>query len=175
MKLGALQRQLRSQHRLDDASIKWVRPDSIHLTLKFLGDVEDRRINEVCTAVSQTADRFEAFDFHVAGAGSFPPGGAARVVWAGITDGAEDLQALADAIDHACHELGFPLEGRKFSSHITLARVKNFAVGHQARQAAESIGPLDIGVQGVSSITVFQSVLERGGPTYTAMHHASLR
>ena len=143
--------------------------------MKFLGEVEDRQINDVCSAASQTAGLFEPFDFHIAGAGSFPPGGAARVLWAGITEGGEDLQALADAIDQACHKLGFPLEGRRFSSHITLARVKNIAAGHKARQAVEAVGPLDIGVQGVSSITVFQSVLERGGPIYTAMHHAPLK
>ncbi|MBN2211536.1 MAG: RNA 2',3'-cyclic phosphodiesterase [Sedimentisphaerales bacterium] len=175
MKLGALQRQLRSQHHLNDPSIKWVHPDNIHLTLKFLGEVEDRLINDVCLAVTQTASQFEPFDFHIAGVGSFPPGGSARVLWTGVTEGGEDLQALAEAIDHACHKLGFPLEARKFSSHITLARVKNLVVGHKAREAVETTGPLDIGAQGVSNITVFQSVLERGGPAYTAMHHARLR
>ncbi len=177
--LGRLARNLQDMG-LDDRSIKWVRPESMHLTLKFLGDVEDRLVLELSNKLSEMAGQFDPFDIEVAGLGCFPLGGAARVLWCGITQGAEDLQALAEAIDIGANELGFALEGKRFSPHLTLARIKNARTGHEIREflekqnGANDAAYSQMGRQSVTGIALIHSDLTRSGPVYTPMHHATL-
>lgn len=177
-KLADVIRQLQ-RHGLPQ-DVKWVRAGNIHLTLKFLGDVEDNLLPEICRALTELAGQFDPFEFEISGLGRFPPRGAARVIWCGIEQGAEDLEALAEAVDIACNELGFPLENRKFSPHLTLARIKAPRVGHEVREALEKINAVttapgeNIAIQSVDQITLFHSELTRSGPVYTPMHHAPL-
>ena len=123
--------QNRLQRRLNslDTSIKWVRPENIHLTLKFLGDVQDDVIADICSAVSMAVAGVVPFDFELANCGCFPPGGSARVLWTGITDGSKELQSLQTAVENHLEMLDFPPEGRKFTPHLTLARIKNAKTG----------------------------------------------
>ncbi len=172
--LSKICHQLQKEYQLNDRALKWVEPHNIHLTLKFLGEVDDPQIPELCDMLSDTTSQFEPFDFDIANCGCFPPQGSARVLWAGINEGTEDLQALAEAIDHGCHELGFALENRRFSPHLTLARIKQTKVGYQVRETLENFPEIQIASQPVDSIALIQSTLTRQGPEYTAMHHAKL-
>jgi len=165
---------LQNKHGLDDRGIKWVKSSNIHLTLKFLGDVDDGDIPTVYDCLNDVVEQFDPFDFEIANCGCFPAKGPARILWAGIDDGQEDLQALAEAIDMACNELGFPLENKQFQGHLTLARIKQAKVGYAVREALEQIKPIRLGLQPVSRITLVESSLARTGPEYTAMHHATL-
>jgi RNA 2',3'-cyclic 3'-phosphodiesterase len=172
--LGKIQSRLRDEAGLKDRSINWVRPENIHLTLKFLGEVDDADIPLVCEAASSAAGEFLPFEFEIGSVGCFPPGGSARVLWAAVTAGEEQIVPIHRKLDELLHKLGFPLEGRRFAAHLTLARIKNIRVGHEVREGLEGFTIPKVIVQSVSTLTVFQSVLSRGGPTYTAMHHAEL-
>jgi RNA 2',3'-cyclic 3'-phosphodiesterase len=172
--LERIQSRLRTEG-LNDRSINWVRPENIHLTLKFLGDVTDADINSVCQAVSATAVEFLPFDFEIGSIGCFPPGGPARVLWAGVMAGADLIEPLQKKLDERLHELGYPLENRRFSPHMTMARIKNSQVGYAVREVVEQFSVPMIKSQSVERLTVFQSELSRGGPTYTALHHADGR
>lgn len=172
--LAGAQDGLRRHLGSEGDAVKWVRPEQIHLTLKFLGDTEDRLIREVCVAVSEVAAEFDPFSFTVADVGCFPPRGAARVLWAGVGDGHEDLEAVQEMLEVRLADVGFALEARRFSAHLTLARIKLPRSGHAAREAVEAAGPEVFGVQAVERLVVFQSVLDRAGPTYTVLHHAPL-
>jgi len=179
---GSLDRLSRSlqDNKLVDHSIRWVRSESMHLTLKFLGEVEDQLILELSNKLTGLAGQFDPFDIEVAGLGCFPATGAARVLWCGISQGLEDLQALAEAIDIGANELGFALEGKKFSAHLTLARIKNAQTGHEVREFLEKqngereASYSKIGCQSVTRIDLIHSDLTRSGPVYTPMHHATL-
>ena len=98
----------------------------------------------------------------------------ARVIWTGITTGAEDLDAVAAALDNMLAEIDFRPENRKFSAHLTLARIKNAKVGRQIRKIVDQFEPINLGCLAVNSITVFQSELTPSGPIYTPLHHAKL-
>ncbi len=172
--LGRLQERIRSQLPPQLSALKWIHPDNIHLTLKFLGDVPDDLIRDVCLLTSDAVVGLEPFDFDITGCGSFPEKGAARVLWAGITAGAESLAGLQQAIEGPMADLGFPREVRKFSPHITMARIKAPAVGGEVRRLVEKIPPVQLGTQSVCEVVVFQSELTRTGPIYTPMHHAEL-
>jgi 2'-5' RNA ligase len=161
---------------LGDPSIKWVKPKNMHLTLKFLGDVDDQAVLPLCNKISDLAGHFDPFEMEISGLGCFPAAGPARVLWCGITQGGEDLQALAEAVDIGANELGFDRDGKRFHPHLTLARIKSSKSGHAIREylenAKESVRIR--GRQTVSSIALIDSDLTRSGPIYTPMHHASL-
>ncbi len=172
--LGQWQEVLKRKLAMVGSGVNWVRSNQIHLTLKFLGEVEDHAVMEPCEAISLAAEEYSPFEIEVGGCGCFPPGGAARVVWAGITRGAEELIALQQIVDGYLQEAGYPLELRRFSPHLTLARIKKPSVGYEVR---DLVGKMELEipvVQEVTELTLFQSILTREGPVYSAMHHAVL-
>lgn len=172
--LDDLQKRIQKELGPDDKGIKWVRPEQMHLTLKFLGDTEDALLPDVCAAISEVADQFEPFSIEVEGCGCFPPQGSARVFWAGVKQGQEDLAAVAEFLDEQMNQLGYPLENRKFSAHLTLARIKQPKSGHRVREVVQTITDFCPGTQAIDQLVLFQSFLEREGPTYVPMHHAAL-
>jgi len=173
--IARVQQRLRKELRGNEPGIKWVPPENIHLTLKFLGNVADQDIPEICAAVSRAASECSPFSFSVGTCGSFPPNRPARVLWIGITEGQPELKQFAKRVDHWVNKLGFPLEKRAFSGHLTLARIRQSNAGKAVSHAAEQTAVDNLGVQTVSAITVFQSDLRPGGPIYTPLHHAPLK
>jgi 2'-5' RNA ligase len=172
--IARVQQRLKKELRGNESGIKWVPPENIHLTLKFLGNVSDQDIPEICNAVSRAASEFQPFSFGVGTCGSFPPNRPARVLWIGINQGQPELKQLAKRVDHWVNKLGFPLEKRAFSGHLTLARIRQPNVGKAVLRVAEQTTIETLGQQTVSAITVFQSDLRPGGPIYTPLHHVPL-
>lgn len=150
-----------------DRSIRWTRPEQMHLTLKFLGEVEDRLLPKVCDAVIAAADAYAAFKFEVAGVGCFPERGPVRVLWAGVTMTDPTLPACVERLERDLAALGFEPERRRFSPHLTIGRVKDRAKapGLRERIAGVRLDPL---TQPVEELVLFESRLSPQGPRYTA-------
>ncbi|MBI4637242.1 MAG: RNA 2',3'-cyclic phosphodiesterase [Candidatus Rokubacteria bacterium] len=104
--------------------VAWVVPDNLHVTLKFLGQVDEARLGEVASALAAAAAGVAAFDFVVQGLGAFPSVDRPRVVWAGAGEGAGALVTLASRVEEALGPLGFAAEARPFSPHVTLGRLR---------------------------------------------------
>lgn len=175
-RLDKLQQRLIKEPHMNDRAVRWVRPSDIHLTLNFLGDVEDRAITELCRTVDTAVENIQPFEFEMAEYGCFPATGAARVLWAGVEDPTGRLVELQKTIENAIAPLEFRPENRKFRPHLTLARVKQSELGRNiAEQLQKSTNlPFQPARQAVSQVTVFQSSLTRNGPIYTAIHHSTL-
>ncbi|MBN1846768.1 MAG: RNA 2',3'-cyclic phosphodiesterase [Sedimentisphaerales bacterium] len=156
------------------SEIKWVRPANIHLTLRFLGDVDDRHLVDVCQAATEAAAAVGPFSIAFGGAGTFPPHGAARVAWIGLTEGLDELGSLYKNLEEQLGLLDYPPEHRGFSPHLTLARIRQAAAGQRVRQVVGAADISDLGGQTVTQVTVFQSDLTPAGPIYSALHHAPL-
>ena len=111
---------------LQDRGVRasWARRQTLHLTLKFLGDVEETELPEVVGAVARASGRSCSFDFETRSLGAFPSPARPRVLWVGIKP-AEELMALQRAIDGELTKLGFPRERRRFHPHITLGRIRD--------------------------------------------------
>jgi RNA 2',3'-cyclic 3'-phosphodiesterase len=163
--------------RVAAAEVNWVRPQQMHLTLKFLGDVPDTETPDICRVVNQVTAGFEPFEIVCRGTGAFPNIQAPRTLWIGIEDGAAELQALQAAIEGALKaELGYGKEQRGFHPHLTIGRVKReppVSAGELARLlAANSQFDADLAV--VDEIVIFASFLSRHGPTHEALCRAPL-
>ena len=172
--LRRLQQQLQGKLDVSRSALKWVRPENIHLTLKFLGEVDDGQLPSICEAATRAASEFEPFAIEVGDCGCFPPQGSARVLWVGICQGAEALERLQRGLDEQLDVVGFAPEGRKFTPHLTLARINLAQAGYAVREIVEGMAAPRLGEQEVAEIKVFQSELSKSGPTYTVLHHAVL-
>ncbi|MBI9017955.1 MAG: RNA 2',3'-cyclic phosphodiesterase [Phycisphaerae bacterium] len=174
-RIELLQGQLRRQLRGKDKGLKWVKSGSIHLTLKFLGEIEDKYIPDICSALSETVEEFSAFDFDIDRLGTFPENGPARVLWLGIGQGSEQLAGLQDKIDQRLADLGIEPEGKKFVAHLTLARIKNSDTGRELKEIVAGDISMDIGIQDVCEVRIIQSVSGKEGPSYVPVHTAKLK
>jgi RNA 2',3'-cyclic 3'-phosphodiesterase len=162
------ERLARAQDRLRHAraDVSWVKPGNLHITLKFLGELEPKRLDRIRSALASAAQRVTAFPAEVAGIGTFG-GRIPRVVWAGVQGGAEPLGALAGAVEEELAGVGVPRERRGFTAHFTLGRVrspKNLEVLHAALRAEPADG---FGTMRVDQFSLMQSELDPGGSIYT--------
>jgi 2'-5' RNA ligase len=158
-----------------DANLKWVDPQNMHLTLKFLGEVESVELPDVCRAVEQAVAEVPGFTFDMAGVGAFPKIERPRTVWLGVSTGAEELANLQTHIEKGLKKLGYPPDNRRFSPHLTLGRVKH--PGPELAELSELVKSLSdhpAGTTEVDAVTVFSSELTREGPLYQALAHAVL-
>ncbi len=174
--LGRLQDQLRAQ--IPPGSVRWVRPEGIHLTLKFLGDTSLETVAEVKAALARAAAGIGPFTFTVIGLGCFPNTRAPRVVWVGVEEPTGTLVRLRDAVEAQVAPLGFPTERRSFSAHLTLGRVQRRASKSEVREvgrvvAATAIGKLD--EMEVGAVSYIKSDLKPSGAVYSALFEAGLQ
>lgn len=174
---AAVRQQLAAlQHSLAPHAegVKWVDPEKVHLTLKFLGEVDEREIYEVCKRVEEVAGAWTAFECSVARAGAFPNASRPRVIWAGVARGATELTEIREALDDALGELGYPGENRSFTPHFTIGRVRRTSPNPNLRAAIDSRAEWQAVSFRVTEILVMASDLSSDGPTYSVMGRARL-
>jgi len=146
-------------------SVRWVRPEGIHLTLKFLGEVGEARLAEIQTTLRESGAAIAPFVLEAAGASVFPARGAPRLVWVEVRGNLPAARRLAAAIDSAATRVGFPPETREFRPHLTLGRVKGPGRGDW-RAILERAGLQATGEFEVSEHVLFESRLGPGGAVY---------
>lgn len=158
------------------ASVKWVTPESMHVTLLFLGEVDDRELHAVCRAVKDVAAAEPPFTLRVSGVGAFPNNRHPKILWAGITEGVESLRRLYDDLETKMLDLGcYRKEERGYNPHLTLGRVKGESDGHiLAPEITKRLG-WDGGRVAIEEVLVYSSVLEREGPVYTVLGRGELK
>ena len=176
------------------ADVKWVETHNLHLTLKFLGEVHQREVAEVCRAVQKATAKLAPFELEVLGAGAFPNSDRPRTVWLGAGMGAEEMVILHDRIEAELAELGYREEHRRFQPHLTIGRVRGgvgkrgqspFVRSTQRAVPANGDCPLfpdllqqhadfPAGIMNVEKVTVFSSKLTPSGPIYESIGTARL-
>ncbi|HVP14924.1 MAG TPA: RNA 2',3'-cyclic phosphodiesterase [Terriglobales bacterium] len=119
----AAHRVIETLRRPDDG-VSWVKLENLHYTMRFLGEVGDDGARRIAEAAIEAASRSSAFEAALGGLGAFPSARRARVIWIGMSAGAEALVTLARDLDRALDKRGFAPEGRPFSAHLTLGRVR---------------------------------------------------
>jgi 2'-5' RNA ligase len=152
--------------------VSWVREENLHLTMRFLGEVEDSRIGDLATRFIAPLDG-GTFDIEISGVGVFPPVGPSRVIWLGVTRGSERLAALAAQIDERFLRWGFGREDRPFRAHLTVGRCRE-ALDRAARDRILAAAVASLGSSRVDQVVLYESRLAPGGPTYVALARAPL-
>jgi 2'-5' RNA ligase len=166
--LGDLQRQLRSNVDIKKGDVKWVNPENIHLTLKFLGEIKDEKVVEVCDIVEKVAGGHKSFELDIQTVGHFG-GRSARVLWIGAGEGSDNLLQLQKDLEQQLALAGWPKEKRGFSGHLTLCRVRNPKAGVKLAVVSEDYRDFNLGTFQADSVSVYQSQLTPTGPIYTLL------
>ena len=172
--LSQLQDNLKTSR---SASVKWVDPEGIHLTLKFLGNVDEAEIPALNKALSEAVRGVAPFYLELGEPGAFPSSQATRVVWVGVGGEIEPLRTLHNNIDRVLTPLGFPPEKRAFSPHLTLGRVREETLPGERRRLGENVAALKTGAKPsfkVESLSLMRSKLTREGAVYSRLASFSL-
>ena len=158
-----------------EPNFKWVARDNLHLTLNFLGDVDERNINEVCGVVADVAGTMAPFDVGYASVGAFPNAARPRIVWIGVDQGHDDVSRLQQNVADDLSVLGFPKESRKYRPHVTIGRARRGGRPvSELAELVESESDFRAGDVSVNEVTIFASRLQSTGPVYEALSHAKL-
>ena len=154
---------------------RWVAPENMHLTVRFIGHVDDSRAPAVIEALTPPLD-IPPFDIELGGCGVFPPTGPPRVLWIGLTQSLPSLALMHDAFNQRVRPFGFEPEARPFSAHLTLARIKDAPRGASriVRDALDRMTPPVTRCR-VTRAAIFVSHLSPQGPRYEPVAFAELR
>ncbi|WP_119073019.1 RNA 2',3'-cyclic phosphodiesterase [Aggregatilinea lenta] len=158
-------------------TVRWVAPGSIHLTLKFLGDVPVAQLDDIRAALDHAARGHGPFELSIGSLGCFPNTARPRVIWIGLERNPSALGALRDAVEAQIAPLGYPTEDRPFSPHLTLGRIRQEAPRNSAAAMGKLIDATPTSTRDtwtVGRVSLMRSELAPGGPIYTEIGSAAL-
>ncbi|MDD4879148.1 MAG: RNA 2',3'-cyclic phosphodiesterase [Candidatus Omnitrophica bacterium] len=156
------------------ADIKWVEPENIHLSLRFIGDVSPDKAEEIKKLLAGTAAGFKSFELTMKGIGAFPDLSFPKVIWAGVDRGAAESARIAGELEAKLQAIGIAGEERKFHPHITLGRVRSQRNSDKLRKLVETVGFEAGPVIKAGYITLFMSRLTPQGSVYTPLFKAKM-
>ncbi|PIU50773.1 RNA 2',3'-cyclic phosphodiesterase [Candidatus Desantisbacteria bacterium CG07_land_8_20_14_0_80_39_15] len=169
-------RGIQEELKKANADVKWVKPENIHLTLKFMGSVPAQQIPEIAGELKSGLVRmdplgtgFGFFSVEIAKVGSFPEKGKPRVIWAGVESGSEDVIRLQGKVEDSLKKFNFPGEDREYTPHLTVGRVKgpeNIKVLQELLGVKSSV---QFGRMLVEDVSIIRSDLKPDGPVYTTL------
>jgi 2'-5' RNA ligase len=172
-------RRLQTELKLPEQTfVKWVAPDGIHLTLKFLGNISPQKVAEITSVMEQASQGVNPFQLEVTEVGAFPNIRQPRVLWVGIRGEIDKLVAWQQHIDNGLMPLGFAKETRAFTPHLTLARLREGCSPGDRRDFGEMVAKTSIEVSykfNVSSLNLMKSQLLPGGAVYNRLAEVKLK
>lgn len=148
------------------AQASWSRAESIHLTLKFFGNIEQDQVERLSAAASRVTRRYSPFQIGLGGSGIFPPRGTPRVLWIGVNDPSGQFADMQQQFEIECAKEGFPKDERAFHPHLTLARIRKPPGSRTLAESHKGIEfePVEVSV---SELLLFRSELSSEGSKYT--------
>jgi len=159
-KVMAIRRNLMATN----AMMKFVETENLHITLKFLGEVDPKDLEDIKATIRLCAENVRPFTVHLVGIGCFPSIRAPRVIWIGTREGTNNIEDIANCIDSTLYRFGFKREGRKYHSHLTIARVKRYNLA--LKKVLQDLSEMEIGWQEIHSVKIKKSTLTPKGPIY---------
>lgn len=174
-RLGQVIGQLRQD--LPNAPVRWVPPENIHLTLKFLGDVSVANVEMLNRILETITSGFQSFEFSVGGLDAFPSARRPRVVWVGV-QAPQDLLTMQRSIDTETARMGYQSDSRAYTPHLTLGRVARNANNREVKVLSSVLEQTDVGFLGVARVEqvhLYKSELQPGGAVYTKIYSADLK
>lgn len=164
-KISSVQERLKGL----DADVTWAKTGGIHITLKFLGAIEESYIDKVAAVIEEASEGQTPFEISIKGSGAFPNLKNARVIWIGVEDGAKALSKLQQGLDDRLKGLGFEPEEREFRPHLTLGRVKGPRGKERLSAAVSELKEIEIGSFTVDRLILYKSELKPTGAVYAKL------
>ena len=162
------------RRNLDHPTLRCVSQDALHITLNFIGDVEDRETPALCKALSSRLDSHQPFEVQLDGLGAFPNFDRPRVLWIGVKEGSEEISLINQQLRETIEDFGFVQE-KRFLPHLTVARVQNRNLEQPALKKIQSAFERSQWPAFTArSVIVFNSILEKSGPVYIPLATMSL-
>jgi len=174
LKLSGLQTLLKETH----ADVTWVKQTNLHITLKFLGEINSKQLKKVCLALKKTAEVNHCFMSNLAELGVFPDARSIRLIWVGLDQKNQKIKQLAASLEDALEELKLAQEKRGFSAHITIGRVRS---GLNLNKLSQEINTMRLYFADtnthfkIDKITLFESRITACGLAYEALEEVNLR
>ena len=169
-KISGIKEKLKSA----GADVSWTRPEGMHLTLKFFGEIEDKKIPKIEKALDMAVDGITTFTLSVSGMGIFPDMRRPRVVWIGLKEEGDNLIRLHKGVDEELKKTGFPSEDRRFTPHITLGRIRSNRNIEKLLKLIDAEKGVDSGSFEVSDLHLIKSELKPSGAVYTELYSVML-
>ena len=157
------------------AHVSWVKPEGIHLTLAFLGDVPGTTLDALHTAMDVVASDVPPFRYEIAGIGSFGNPRAPRIIWAGVREDSGVLARLQSRLAEEIRGLGIPLEDRAFVPHVTVARIRSARNIEGLLESIQVAREWPFGWVPVERVVLVASRLTPQGPVYNDLYASALR
>jgi len=168
--LGNIQKKLKSAK----LNIRWVQPENIHLTLKFLGDTPPAAVDPIGRTLSESVRGYDPISLSAKGSGAFPGIKNPRVIWVGLSGQVSQLKTLQQTLEEYLAALGFEKDKRTFKGHLTLGRIKGAVDPAQLNAALNEVMDFETEPFLADRIFLFQSDLKPTGPVYTKIASAAL-
>ena len=156
------------------ADVSWTKVSSIHVTLRFLGDIEEGYIDKIASVIREAARGRSSFEISIKGSGAFPNLKNPRVVWLGIDDGTKGLKNLQQSIEDGLKGLGLEPEDRGFRPHLTIGRVKGSKGKESLSSALSELRDVELGSFPVDRVILYKSELKPTGAIYTKLREVEL-
>ena len=157
--------------------VRWVAPENVHITLKFLGDTQPDQVAAVTSALDGVGPTLAPFQVTLAGRGCFPNFRRPNVIWVGLVDHGQRLQKLVAAVERSVSPLGWPTEARPFRPHLTLGRINDNATSRERGLIGAAVELFEVGelsTLAVSALCFIRSDLKSSGPVYMALSEERL-
>lgn len=155
--------------------VRWTQPEQLHLTLKFIGDIDNRELPEICNQMRAACSGVDAFSASLSGVGAFPKNKPPRVLWVGFKEGIEPLRLINQRLETSLAGMGVPTEGRAYTPHLTLGRINRNADQDQIAQRIARDSQTDFAAFDVSDLQLIASVRERDRMVYETIDSVSLQ
>ena len=160
---------VQNEFKASTSDVRWVRSEGMHLTLKFLGGIEQERIPEIANVLKECSTATGPFSLGIRSLGAFPNETNPKVIWIGVEDESGRLQAVQQAMEKGLSAIGFKAEKRAFTPHLTLGRLKSPKGKRAISQQLEASRKYDCGTFAVKEICLFKSDLKPSGAVYTKL------
>ena len=166
---------IQSELKETEADVKWVKSENIHLTLKFLGNIDLSKINQIKEILTKISQENTEFTIELSGIGAFPKMEYPRVIWIGIEKNQDKVIKITEDLQERLTTLGIPEENRPFQAHLTLGRVKSNLNRSILVEKLKNIKLPQKPSQSVNKLTLFKSTLTPGGPIYEILSESNFK
>jgi RNA 2',3'-cyclic 3'-phosphodiesterase len=168
--------RLREMVSLTGPAVKWVEPENLHITLFFLGEVEDTAVPSVCREVNDLVERLSAFELSIERVGCFPNKHRPHIIWLGVGQGSDELCQIHESLEPRLLQLGcYRREERKYRPHVTLGRIRSGRDSEYVGKELTRFQDWQGGRTLVRELLVLRSELTPQGPSYSVMARGRMR